>query len=536
MFPEFEVMQPCKGKKIGKIEIVSMPESHPTPGAYGYIFITPTASYLNQGDYRMSPSHIGVGGNNQMTIGMLRKYRITHYTVDSTSSGMKPKEKNKDDTITFNDSLVAVDKIFSENSGKQVFSPTISRSIENWLPLLIKSREKGKKIFIDGYQARSTFRDWQEDNTVFYMIKGKLQSTKDIKFVEKLRAMGIETYCAEDFRKCIWDYDNITNADANKYIQSVSNKKDRVVIISGAFAEASPTQVSGGVRLADGKHKCFSIDKDTVIDGAQRIINSLSSQEVKNMYRGFLRQGAKVYLNELSREILEKDGDNDLLNTCIFIKRQPSGHSDEGGTKENGDMIASNAKNFKDYLKGLKLQAIAIHGNEGQRQNSIKALAGDERIECHSSCNGDIVELAPGISKLVDHIDIQKQKFLGIINEPNSGEFVFRPLDGKYDESMLGDMVLPKLSQISGREDFRTEIEINKAKALEEEGGKGSMNKWMVKTGKNAGKAKKMPKTNEERMRDIRNKEEKNKKRKEDKKQRKELRRQKQRGFADFER
>ena len=254
------------------------------------------------------------------------------------------------------------------------------------------------------------------------------------------------------------------------------------------------------------------------------------------MMNGYLRQGAEIYLNYMSEPVLRKKNCHSILNNCKFLEAQLSGHSDEKGTEENADRIASNAKNFKDFSKtGLKLQGLAIHGNEAQRQNSIKALSGDKRIKCHSFCNGNVVELAPGVSKLIDHTDVREQNFLGIINEPNSGEFVFKSLDGVYDESSLGDMVLPKLSQIQGREDFKTEKEINKATALEEEGGKSSMNKWIIKSGKNAGKAKKMPKTNEERRRKVEAKIAKKAERMEKNKNRKELRLQKQRGFSEFE-
>jgi hypothetical protein len=100
---------------------------------------------------------------------------------------------------------------------------------------------------------------------------------------------------------------------------------------------------------------------------------------------------------------------------------------------------------------------------------------------------------------------------------------------------MLDDIVLPKLSQIPAREDRRTEMEINKAKALEEEGGKGSMNKWVVTHGKNAGKSKKMPLSNEERRRKIEIKMAKKAEKQEKNKERKAARRQKIGGYAEFE-
>jgi len=528
MFPEFEVMQPCKGKKIGKIEIKSMPVSHTTVGAYGFIFETPTAGYFNQGDNRMLPSHTGIGGNNQMTVGMLRKSKVTHFSVDSTSSGS---ENNKN--ITFERTLDEIGRFFNETKGKQAISPVISRSIENLLPILIQAKEHGKKIFIDGYQLRGAFRDWQNDNTVYYMEHGKLQSTSDKKLLKELREKGTKMYCAEDFREHIWDYDNIMNANADNYAQSVGNK-DRLIVVSGAFAEVSETQRSGAIRIAEDSHMTFHAGKDTAVLFAQRIIEGLNDQGVIDMMNSYLRQGATIYLNYMSEPVLRKKNCQSILNNCKFLEAQLSGHSTKEGTKENADRIASNAKNFKDFAKN-KLQALGIHGNEGQRENSADALAGDKRIESHSFCNGDIVELAPGVSKVIEHIDIQDQQFLGIINETNSGEYVFQSLDGRYDQNMLNDIVLPKLSPTAAREDFKTEKEIKKATALEEEGGKGSMNKWIIKSGKNAGKSKKLPQSNEERRRKVEAKIAKRAERQEKRKERKEARRQKQIGFAEFE-
>lgn len=503
--PDFDILTPCKGKKIGKIEIKSVPVSHTTVGACGYIFETPTAGYFNPGDNRLQPSHTGVGGNNQLMVGMLRKSRITHCALDSTSSGMKNNENFADGgNITFDDSLNAVETIFSENKGKQVFSPTISRSIENWLPLLIKSRDHGKKVFIDGYQQRGAFRDWQGDSVVFYMAEdGSLLSTNDKKTINELQEKSIQTYCAEDFSKTVWDYDNVMNANAVNYVNSV-DKKDRVVLVSGAFAEASQTMRSGGVRLACGDHLMFAIDKETVIDGAQRIIKGLSDTQVKDMYRGFLRRGAKVYMNELSLEVLQADQDTDLMRSCTFIKRQPSGHSNRDDTRESVNLIVSNSKNSVEFGKedGYKLQVIGIHGNEIQRENSAAAVDSDVRVESHIFTNGDIVELKKGSSKVIKHITVGEQRFLGIINDEITDEYVFKALDGNYNPTDNGDITIKKFNSSIEREDTR-QRKIREAEGLQDEGPMEKMNRYVVKHGKNAGKKKLSPIDEEKRRSKI---------------------------------
>ena len=540
-FPAYEVLPPCRDRLIGDLEVTAVPVSHTTVGAYGFILGSSEDKngYFNPGDYRELPSHTGVGGNNEMMKGILRKKYVTVLGVDSTSSGMARKEKSNGEQvepITLEKSVATLKKMFNDNPGKQLFSPTISRSIENWLPLLIASKELGKKVFIDGYQQRGAFRDWQNDKTVYYVDKnGQVAQTEDGALIEKLTADKVKMYRAEDFAKTIWDYGNIMNANADTYVKSVG-KKDRAVLISGAFAESSETQCSGGVKLARGEHLSFNIDKDTVIDGGQRIIKGINDKEVKNMYRGFLRQGATVYLNILSKPVLEADGDKDLLKTCIFVERQPSGHSDAESTASFVDLVAANSKNSAMFKRedGYKLQVIGIHGNEQQRENSARAVAHDKRVEAHVFSNGDVVEVGPGYCKIVKHYNIENQRFLGIINETNSGEFILKPLNGVYKETNGEDIVIAKLSPNLGRGDFKTETELEKARALENEGNKGSMNKYVIKHGKNAGKTKKEPQSDEKRQANIQRKIDKKNRSKEETRQRRNDRRQKTGGYDGY--
>lgn len=527
-YPEFEVMQPCKSKKFGDIEVKTVPVSHPTPESYGYILETPNGGLFHQGDNRSSPSHTGVGGNNQMVRGMLRKSRVTHATGDSTSSG---NESTKN--VTMRQVIDEIRRFIRENKGKKIYTPVIARSIENLLPILIAAKEEGVKLYIDGNNAKTAFKNWQGCNTVYYMEKGELCSTSDKKMLKELRAnKGIDIYCADDFRETVWDYDDVEHANVENYIKSVGH--NQFAVLSGAFGEKEKMQRSGAVRVAEGTHLYFPDGEDVAHGYFQRLIASLRADEVIEMIRMNLRNKATVYLNFLSEPVLREKGCDDILKAVKFIVAQLSGHNTKEGTRENGNIIASNAKNCKDFERGLKLQIIAVHGNEEQRENTKKALAGDDRIECHNFCNGDVLELAPGATKLVEHIDIADQKFLGIINEPESGEIIFKPLDGVYEESLIReDLVLAKLSPSSARAATnRNEKELARARAMEEEGGKASMNKYIVSSGKNAGKGKLLPRTKEERRMDIEGKQSRRDKHKQDVRDRKEARRQKQNGFS----
>ena len=507
-FPEFKILAPYRDEKIKELKVGSLPVSHPTVGSYGYLVSTPSdVGYLNPGDNRMLASLTGLSGDNPEEQKYLSKHNVTHIGADSTSTGMKENDDVFEDEFSFEDSCNAIREIYKSNKGCRIITPLISRSIEHWIPSLVVAKEMGKKIFLDGDQMRRSFIGWQECEDIFYIDKrGHLQKTTN-KNLEFLREQNVQIYSAEDFKDVVWSYDNIAEPNAETY-NHVVDFGDQSIFVSGAFGEGYEKEggdkVSGLVHMVRGTHQHFPLGKKCVIYGPQRLIEDVRFWQTVETYRGAAREGAKIYLNELSRAELEKNNVKDLLNMCHFVKNsQLSGHNKARGLKQFVKNVMENCKNFFKFMarKGKKLQVIGLHGNEAQRENSAKALQDDKRIEFHNFANGDIIEMKPGYSKVIKHINIEEQRFLGLERAPGSGLIVLRSMDGMYQKTDREDAVFPVLSSTGERMSIRQENMIEAAQKLEDntpsrEGfaqkhnhGKRNAGK-VISKGKNAGKQK----------------------------------------------
>ena len=509
-FPDFKILAPYRDEKVKELKVGSLPVSHPTVGSYGYILSSPSGvGYLNPGDNRILASLTGLDGSNSESQKFLGKHVITHVGVDSTSTGMKENEDEfeNNDEFSFEDSCNAVREIYKSNKGSRIITPLISRSIEHWLPSLVVAQEMGKKIFIDGQQMRESFSNWQTCEDIFYIDnRGHLQKTSN-KNLEFLREQNVQIYSAEDFKDVVWNYDNIMNPNAETYNQDV-DFGEQIVFVSGAFGEGYEKEegdkVSGLVHMIRGTHRHFPLGKKCVIDGAQRFIEDVRFWQIVETYRGAARKGVKIYLNELSRAELEKNDVKDLLNMCHFVeKRQLSGHNNAKGVKQFVKNVMENCKNFFKFMarKGKKLQVIGLHGNEAQRENSAEALQDDKRIEFHNFANGDVIEMKPGYSKVIKHIGIEEQRFLGLVRAQGSGQIVLKSMNGLYRETDREDAVFSVLSPTGERVSLRQENMLEAAQKLEDETparegfvqkhnyGKRGAGK-VISSGKNAGKQK----------------------------------------------
>lgn len=507
-FPQFKILKPYRDEKIKELKVGSLPVSHPTVGSYGYLVSTPSeVGYLNPGDNRVLASLTGLSGDNPEEQKYLSEHNVTHIGADSTSTGMKENDDVFEDEFSFEDSCDAVREIYKSNKGARIITPLISRSIEHWLPSLVVAKEMGKKVFLDGHQMRESFVDWQNCEEIFYIDKrGHLQKTSN-KNLEFLREQNVQIYSAEDFKDVVWNYDNIVNPNAETYNHDV-DFGDQSIFVSGAFGEGYEKEegdkVSGLVHMVRGTHRHFPLGRKCVIDGCQRLIGDVRFWQTVETYRGAARQGVKIYLNELSRAELEKNDVKDLLNMCHFVeKRQLSGHNKAMGLKQFVKNVMENCKNFFKFSarKGKKLQVIGLHGNEAQRENSARALQDDKRIEFHNFANGDVIELKPGYSKVIKHINIEEQRFLGLERAPGSGQIVLKSMNGLYQETDREDAVFSVLSPTGERVLTRQEKMLEAAQKLEDdtpsrEGfaqkhnhGKRSAGK-VISKGKNAGKEK----------------------------------------------
>ena len=507
-FPQFKILTPYRDEKIKELKVGSLPVSHPTVGSYGYLVSTPSeVGYLNPGDNRVLASLTGLSGDNPEEQKYLSEHNVTHIGADSTSTGMKENDDVFEDEFSFEDSCDAVREIYKSNKGARIITPLISRSIEHWLPSLVVAKEMGKKVFLDGHQMRESFVGWQNCEEIFYIDKrGHLQKTSN-KNLEFLREQNVQIYSAEDFKDVVWNYDNIVNPNAETYNHDV-DFGDQSIFVSGAFGEGYEKEegdkVSGLVHMVRGTHRHFPLGRKCVIDGCQRLIEDVRFWQTVETYRGAARKGPKIYLNELSRAELEKNDVKDLLNMCHFVeKRQLSGHNKAMGLKQFVKNVMENCKNFFKFSarKGKKLQVIGLHGNEAQRENSARALQDDKRIEFHNFANGDVIELKPGYSKVIKHINVEEQRFLGLERAPGSGQIVLKSMNGLYQETDREDAVFSVLSPTGERVLTRQEKMLEAAQKLEDdtpsrEGfaqkhnhGKRSAGK-VISKGKNAGKQK----------------------------------------------
>lgn len=505
-FPQFKILTPYRDEKIKELKVGSLPVSHPTVGSYGYLVSTPSeVGYLNPGDNRVLASLTGLSGDNPEEQKYLSKHNVTHIGADSTSTGMKENDDVFEDEFSFEDSCNAIREIYKSNKGCRIITPLISRSIEHWIPSLVVAKEMGKKIFLDGDQMRRSFIGWQECEDIFYIDKrGHLQKTTN-KNLEFLREQNVQIYSAEDFKDVVWSYDNIAEPNAETY-NHVVDFGDQSLFESGAFGEGYEKEggdkVSGLVHMVRGTHQHFPLGKKCVIYGPQRLIEDVRFWQTVETYRGAARKGAKIYLNELSRAELEKNNVKDLLNMCHFVKNsQLSGHNKARGLKQFVKNVMENCKNFFKFMarKGKKLQVIGLHGNEAQRENSAKALQDDKRIEFHNFANGDIIEMKPGYSKVIKHINIEEQRFLGLERAPGSGQIVLKSMNGLYQETDREDAVFSVLSPTGERVLTRQEKMLEAAQKLEDDtpqresfmqkhrGGKRHAGK-VISVGKNAGK------------------------------------------------
>ncbi|MBR1756136.1 MAG: hypothetical protein IJ738_01020, partial [Alphaproteobacteria bacterium] len=267
-------------------------------------------------------------------------------------------------------------------------------------------------------------------------------------------------------------------------------------------------KVSGLVHMVRDTHQHFPLGKKCVIYGPQRLIEDVRFWQTVETYRGAARKGPKIYLNELSRAELKKNDVKDLLNMCHFVKNsQMSGHNKAGGLRQSISNVMKHCKNAFKLMarKGKKLQVIGLHGNFDQRENSARALQDNKRIEFHNFANGDIIEMKPGYSKVIKHINIEEQRFLGLERAQWSGLIVLRSMNGMYQKTDREDAVFSVLSPTGERVLTRQEKMLEAAQKLEDdtplhEGfaqkhnhGKRSAGK-VISQGKNAGKQKLGPK------------------------------------------
>ena len=291
---------------------------------------------------------------------------------------------------------------------------------------------------MDGYRLRQAFRRWQELNSFYYCnAKGQLVECRDKKQLQKLRAKGVELYCAEDFRNTVFGYDNIMHIKADNYNNDVSKGK-RLVIMSGAFAEKSETERSGAVRLSEGEHTSFQLDKDSVVIFAQRAIKGLNHEGVIEMVNGCARQGAKIYANSFGVP---------LGDFVTYLPLQPSGHDNADSAYELMKFVLVSAKNAKEFSKDNPFYVLGIHGGKDYRQTTADIAEKDSRMKGFVPSNYGVYEYKPSSITEISKSSFEDQRYFAIFSIPQSGMVVMSPVDGNYI-SKGEDIVIPLDSSI----------------------------------------------------------------------------------------
>ena len=449
-------VKPFKEIQIGSLTVVPFPVPHTTAEAYGFIVHKDRKNALiNPGDHRSLASHASFSGNNGLLAAVLRKIETSLLLADSTSTGIKRDPKTE---ITLQTALDSLQKIFDDNKGKQIFTPIISRATENLLPFLIKAKENGKKVFLDGYRLRKAFRRWQNLNVYYYRDdKGQLVECRNKKQLNELRKKGVDLYCAEDFRDTVFGFDDVTKVKAESFLAKTP-KGQRLVAMSGAFAERSDTESSGAVRLVEGDHMFFSLNEESVFIMAQRAIKGLHHEEVIAMANMAASRRAKVYANTFGEY---------LGNFVVYMPLQPSGHDNADSAGEFMIFVMESSKNADDFGEKHKFYVLGIHGGKDYRETTANIAQKDSRMQGFVPSNYGTYEYEPGKVTEVAKTPLENQRFYVIINVPHSGQLVLSELDGFYEKTGAEDKVIPLDSRVG--EVVRTAEDKIREKALEQE-------------------------------------------------------------------
>lgn len=381
--PEIEVVNAGETVYVGEnMEITPFNVSHSTMGAMGFHFLTRikgrvSAGIINPGDYRMGPSVIGPGFNEQEFIQLLKYKPVTHVLLDSTSS-----ENTDEYLVDFKNAVDNTVEQIDNHMDKQVISAVISRSIQNMAIDLEAAKITGRKVFIDGYWAKLAFMAMQRS--------------------------GISEY-----NDVVFKSEDLKNANAQTYLTTYPPEK-RYIIPSGAFAESKKGKKSGLYKMSEqqkaytdtkgkikGKgdtgHPDFTVDERTLILARQRCIEEINGKQVRAMYNRLAALGAVIVEN--------KSGNNTGKFETSLMQR--TGHAVRSETKKFIELIVQNRKNKS------KLVFIPIHGDHHQLAGTAKVIreAGGEPSICY---NSDVIKVWAGGTRKLENIPLDEQRWIAV--------------------------------------------------------------------------------------------------------------------------
>ncbi len=391
--PEMEAVEPNKSVKINDDFIVTpYAVSHSTVGALGFHTLTRYngenyAGIMNMGDFHLGKVPLGRGFEEESFKEFMKGRYVTHVLADSTSSTVT-KDSVVAEPVTYDEAVANYSKVMSDYPQKRIASAVISRSLQNLTPILEAAKKNGKKVYLDGYMIKHTF---------------------DVAF-----RCGL----MNDYADTVYRAADCVNADMKGYLTQFPTAQ-QVLIFSGAFAEGEGTadmvKAAGMVKVANGMHKAFSIDKDTVVVVGQRAIPvGNTPAKARSMYEKIHKLGATVIQNEVS--------ESSSLGDYPMKRFQRSGHASESEMTKLIEMTKEERGN-----KDMKLIFLPVHGDVKQLSGNAKVgiRAGAEPSICY---NGDVIGVGPDFTQKEKESKIGDRKWLSFTEVPldaNGRDYAF---------------------------------------------------------------------------------------------------------------
>ena len=322
------------------VEVEPFNVSHSTVGALGFHSLTTIngeveAGILHPGDFRLGGTKVGDGFDEGKFNDLLKRKPVTHVILDSTSSG-----SGDEFSVTHEEAVNNTVEALRQHPEKQVVSAVISRSIQNLAIDLDAARKTGRKIFLDGYWLKKSYKA---------MVEAGITEFDDVVF----------------------------KRSASEYKATVKEEY-RYIITSGAFAESKKGAKSGLYKMSEqekikptknkkGKntnynssvgHPDFKVGNNTVILARQRCIEELNGKKVRAMYARLAALGCTVIANDAEIP----------LGNYKTAKMQRSGHALKNEIKKFIKMIIDTQKRPDDVT------FMPTHGNYKQLLNTVKAV------------------------------------------------------------------------------------------------------------------------------------------------------------------
>lgn len=420
-WPQIIEIAPKNKLEIGRnVEIEPFAVSHAATGSYGFHMLTKVhgkdyAGIVHPGDYHLGSVKFGQGFDQKDFVDLVSRKFVTQVLLDSTST-----DASDEYLVSFEEAVANTLAIVEQNQNKQVFSAVISRSVNNLAIDLEVAKRTGRKIFIDGYQAKKAYA--------------------------ALRKTGVK------------DYDDVVfvgNAEA--YMKKVS-ESERYIIPSGAFAEAKDGKLSGlyKMSLQDPKnpkktgHDFFKMNENTLVLARQRCIEKINGKEVKAMYERLAKLGVVLVENDSSNK----------TGKYPVAKMQRTGHAVRSETLNFIKMIKDNAKECKNVY------CIPVHGEPDKISETAKLIreAGCLPSICH---NMDVLEIGNSMVRRLAYNDSVKQSWIAVKDESYAGysQCVYDLVDSnlQFKENLF---IMRGETQISNQK--RGAYGDNKEKSVEE--------------------------------------------------------------------